>query len=149
MRVFKLLLKWGRKKQDASYTVEGALVYPLVILCIFLLLGLNFYFHDLVLMQSIAQEIVASDMETAADYKKSAEEMAKEWSYLPGKTVFSYNQTLLSRTVSYKKKIQIPTLSIWQSGEDKGAALHEGNATKNNWRIPQILRLVTERSENR
>ena len=91
----------GKKTVNASVTVEAALVMPLILACITLLIVVNFYLHDLVILNGMVTEAIYGDSENMEQVVK--EDMQKRLFCLQSVEISS-SENPLTKSMSWEKE---------------------------------------------
>lgn len=126
----------------ASVTVETTLIMPLILSCIMLLIIMNGYLHDTVILNGIAAEVLYADEESEAE-KLFYEEMEKRVLWLKQVEV-SENEDPLSTTISWETVYALPLKNMLSAVTGEEEVELAGKVGKQSWSMAQIIRYVNQ-----
>ena len=93
----------------ASVTVENALVMPLTLACIALLIIMNGYLHDLVILDGISVEVLYGESD---DKEKLFQEVTRGQLLWLHNAVYSEEEDSLKKILSWEKAYSLPVKGI-------------------------------------
>ena len=96
---------------SASVTVETTLVMPVVLACLVLLIVINGYLHDMVVMNGISTEILYADAESE-DAEKLFRETTQGQLFWKSNVDYSENEDPMKKTIIWKNKSFFPLKGI-------------------------------------
>lgn len=137
---------WWEKRQNGSLIVENSFVIPMVLFCLLLLVLVNFYLHDLIVLQSLTMEGTCADQEDEEKLMEYLNTQAKEWTLIAGQTCFYKEENRIRRKYRYCAFIKLPVLTFFERKEGDLLSA-EGVSSSKNWNIAHILRLIQEKGE--
>ena len=126
----------------ASVTVETTLIMPLILSCIMLLIIMNGYLHDTVILNGIAAEVLYADEESDAE-KLFYEEMEKRALWIKQVEV-SENEDPLSTTISWETVYTLPLKNMLSAVTGEEEVELAGKVGKQSWSMAQIIRYVNQ-----
>lgn len=143
MKVIKSEPKACRRKQSikASITVETTLIMPLVLACIMLLIVMNGYLRDTVVLNGISVEVLYSDRE---DREKIFYEETQQRCLWLQSVEFSEKEDLFNRSVTWQKTYSLPLKGILSMVTGENEIDLSGGVQKRVWSVPQIIRYVKQ-----
>ena len=127
---------------NASVTVETTLIMPLILSCIVLLIIMNGYLHDTVILNGIAAEVLYADEESDAE-KLFYEETEKRVLWLKQVEV-SKNEDPLSTTISWETVYALPLKKMLSAVTGEEEVELSGKVGKQSWSMAQIIRYVNQ-----
>lgn len=133
-------LKWYEKKSAASYTVEYAMVMPLVILCICLLVLINLYLHDEVVMNGAAAEAVYSSL-TEDEMNGYLKAVSGSRCLLISQPSYSCNRSMVEERVSWKCTFSLPLRALFSEILQNQKVTIGGEWERYPWNMAQVLRI--------
>lgn len=116
------------------------MIMPVVIICILLIVIMNLYLHDEVVMNSIAAEAVycgtaKSDMIDYVQTRSGSRSL-----YLP-QTEFSCRKSLTDCSATWKSTFTLPAQGLFQMVMKKTSATLTGGCKRYPWNMTQVLRI--------
>lgn len=125
---------------EGSYTVEYSMVMPAVIMCILLIVFLNLYLHDEVVMNSIATEAVYSALAEGEmeDYVQNCS--GSRALFLPS-IAWSCNKSLVERSVLWNSSFSLPLASLFTTILRNTSITLDGGCKRYPWNMAQVLRI--------
>lgn len=125
----------------ASITVETTLIMPIVLACIILLIVMNGYLHDMVILNGISAEVLYADME---DREKIFYEETQKRSLWLQNVEFAETEDLFNRTVTWKQTFSLPLKGMLSMVTGESQIDLSGSIQKSVWSMPQIIRYVKQ-----
>lgn len=123
----------------ASVTVENALVMPLTLACIALLIIMNGYLHDLVILDGISVEVLYGESD---DKEKLFQEVTRGQLLWLHNAVYSEEEDSLKKILSWEKAYSLPVKGILSLIVDNTELELSGKAQRQSWSMSQIIRYV-------
>lgn len=128
---------------SASVTVETTLVMPVVLACLVLLIVINGYLHDMVVMNGISTEILYADAES-----ENAEKLFRETTqgqlFWKSNIDYSENEDPMKKTIIWKNKSFFPLKGILKMIIGDNNTELSGKVQKQAWSMSQIIRYVNQ-----
>ena len=123
----------------ASVTVENALVMPLTLACIALLIIMNGYLHDLVILDGISVEVLYGESD---DKEKLFQEVTRGQLLWLHNAVYSEEEDFLKKILIWEKAYSLPVKGILSLIVDNTELELSGKAQRQSWSMSQIIRYV-------
>lgn len=127
----------------ASVTVEITLIMPVVLACLVLLIVINGYLHDMVVMNGISTEVLYADTESG-DAEKMFQQIIQGQLFWRSNVECSENEDPMKRTITWKNKYSFPLKGILNMVISKNDPELSGKVQKQAWSMSQIIRYVNQ-----
>lgn len=124
-----------------SVTVEAALIMPLILACVVLLIVVNGYLHDLVILNGTAVEVLYSESE---DKEKLFQEEVQNQLFWMSNMNISENENPISKSMIWKYNFSFPMEGLLAAIIDETELEISGEVQKQAWSMPQIIRYVNQ-----
>lgn len=125
----------------ASITVETTLVMPLILACIMLLLIMNGYLHDMVVINGISVEVLYSE---ADDKEEIFYESIQQRTLWMQDVDFSESEDLFKTTVTWQKTYSLPLKGLISLLIADTEIELSGGARKQAYSMSKIIRYVKQ-----
>lgn len=129
----------SRRTWKGSITVEASLVVPVVLACIFLLIIMNYYLHDVVVLNSFAAEAVYADQEQMGELQ--SEMNAK--TFVLHNTQLSEEKGLIYKKISWENSYTLPVKNLFSMILKDTTVDLGGKSEKQHWSKVSIIRIKT------
>ena len=130
-----------RRGIKASITVETTLVMPIILACIMLLIIMNGYLHDTVVLNGISVEVLYSDEEDKENI--FCEEVQKRSLWLKNAEV-SEQEDVFNTAVAWNKTYSLPLSGLLSFIVDETEIELSGGTQRQAWSMPQIIRYIKQ-----
>lgn len=131
----------GKMSMRASVTVETTFLMPLILACIVLLIIMNGYLHDLVILNGMSVEVLYAE---SGNREVLLEEETQNRLFWLSNTAFSEAEDPLKRTISWKYKYPFPLKGLLNMIIDEKELELSGEVQKQAWSMSQIIRYVDQ-----
>lgn len=125
----------------ASITVESTLITLCVLACVVLLIIMNGYLHDQVVLNGICVEILYSDQKNIE--KVCQEEIQDRILWLTD-VKFAKNENSFRKTISWNSKYTLPVDDLLAIVLSENSLKMAGKVQKQGWSMSQIIRYVNQ-----
>lgn len=125
----------------ASVTVETTFLMPLILACVMLLLIMNGYLHDMVVLNGISVEVLHSEIEDKEEIFYESVQQKTLWLQ---DVDFSENEDLFKSTVTWQKTYSLPLKGLLSLIIADTEIDLSGNVRKQAWSMPQIIRYIKQ-----
>lgn len=137
----RLKQRYMMRGVKASITVETTLVMPLILACIMLLIIMNGYLHDMVVLDAISVEVLYSEGEEKE--KIFYEESQHRVLWLQN-VDFSETEDVFKQHVIWKKTYSLPLKGLLSFVIGETEIDLSGDVQKQSWSMPQIIRYIKQ-----
>ena len=114
---------------------------PLILACIALLIIMNGYLHDLVVLNGISVEILYSESE---NHEKLLQEETQGQLFWMCNTSFSEEENPLNKTITWKNEYFFPVKGLLNMIVSETKLELSGKVQKQTWSMSQIIRYVDQ-----
>lgn len=129
------------RSMRASVTVESALIIPLIMACIVLLIVVNGYLHDLVIINGKAVEILYSECE---DQEVLLRDEIQAQLFWENSVDISESENHISRSITWKNRFSFPLKGLLSMILDQNELEVSGEVQRQSWSMSQIIRYVNQ-----
>lgn len=130
------------KKQigfDGSITVEAALIMPVILAAIMLLLVMNIYFHDTVIMNGALIEVLYADTEERGQL---FQEQFEKRTIAVKRADFQEDADIFKTRVRWKADYSFPMSGLLSLVVDQKNVHLGGEAQKQSWSMVKMIRYM-------
>lgn len=131
--------KRNRQQWKGSITVEASLVMPIVLACIFLLIIMNYYLHDVVVLNSFTTEAVYGDEKRIDEVQARV----NTTTLVLHNTQLSTENGLINKKASWHKKYDLPIKNLLSTILKDTSVNLGGKIEKMKWSMVSIIRIKT------
>lgn len=128
-----------RRQWKGSITVEASFVMPIILACIFLLIIMNYYLHDMVVLNSFATEAAYSGETEIDELQAKADRSA----FVLHGVQLSSEKGLINKKVSWRKSYDLPVKNLLSIVLKNTSVNLGGKVEKMNWSMVPIIRIKT------
>lgn len=125
----------------ASITVENTFLMPLILACIVLLIIMNGYLHDLVILNGMSVEVLYAE---SGNREMLLQEETQGRLFWLSNTVFSETEDPFKRKITWKNNYSFPLNGLLNMIIDKKELELSGEVQKQAWSMSQIIRYVDQ-----
>lgn len=126
----------------ASFTVEASMVMPLLLGCIILLIFMNFYLHDLIVLNASGEELLYASGESDRLIQQEAETNT----IVLRNVKLEKTENLVTKQVVWDKRYRIPLQEFISAIGGKPEVQLAGKMTSKSYSMSKVIRLTKERN---
>lgn len=140
-QISRILIRRKQYVCKASLTVEASMIMPMILASILLLIVMNFYLHDMVVMNASGIELLYAGEEAEALIQQDAK---KDMIVLQN-VKLEKTENLVTKQVTWSKRYRIPLQGLISMIGGKTEVELEGNMTSKSYSMSKAVRLMKER----
>lgn len=126
----------------ASFTVEASMVMPLILACIILLIFMNFYLHDMIVLNAFGEELLYAEGESDMLIQQEAERNM----IVLRNVKLEKTENLVTKQVVWNKTYRIPLQKFISAIGGKSEVELEGKLTSKSYSMSKAIRFIKERN---